>query len=367
MCTALLYVDASGKTYTARTMELDVSEPYLLAYLPVGMPVSSHVGDADPVEFETSHAILGYAVPTVRPSAGQHIDPSALLILDGQNDAGLALNLNAYPTDGSAIEPLPEGRPAIEAKVLSTWLLGRFATVAEVKAGLEAQPVNATRLAAMGGAAWPLHVMVSDTTGASLVIEWNDGRMQVYDNPVGVMTNGPEFPWHLTNLKNWTHLDNVDHSVATFGSIAVSQPDSGIATSALPASNTSVGRFVRAVYYTSFTEKATGPDAGLHTAARIINNFDRPRGATVDLPGSAAEGVTIHGTDEHPGQPRTEYTAITSISDMSGGRFLVRTYDALNYSVADLNRLSKSDKPHLMPLSELDQMGGDFTDTLLAG
>ncbi len=54
------------------------------------------------------------------------------------------------------------------------------------------------------------------------------------------------------------------------------QPDSGIATAGLPASNTSVGRFVRAVYYSQFAEKVDKPDTAMTTLAHIMNNFDRP-------------------------------------------------------------------------------------------
>ncbi|EBF0843318.1 linear amide C-N hydrolase [Salmonella enterica subsp. enterica] len=47
------------------------------------------------------------------------------------------------------------------------------------------------------------------------------------------MTNGPEFKWHLTNLNNYTQLTNEDSSAGTLGNIKISQPDSGIAVSAV--------------------------------------------------------------------------------------------------------------------------------------
>ncbi|NMF85206.1 linear amide C-N hydrolase [Nodosilinea sp. P-1105] len=50
-------------------------------------------------------------------------------------------------------------------------------------------------------------------------------------NPVGSVTNGPRFDWHLTNLSHYTCLSNVDQLTNTFGSLKVSQPDFSIATS----------------------------------------------------------------------------------------------------------------------------------------
>ena len=58
-----------------------------------------------------------------------------------------------------------------------------------------------------------------------IVIEFTGGRMNVYDNPVGVVTNLPEFPWHLANLNNYSFLNNVDRNEGQFGKLKVSAPD----------------------------------------------------------------------------------------------------------------------------------------------
>ena len=159
------------------------------------------------------------------------------------------------------------------------------------------------------------------------------------------MTNGPSFDWHLTNLRNWTHLDNTDHSSATFGSLAVGQPDSGIATAALPGSNTAVGRFVRAVYYCNFVEKVADPDAAVATLSAIVNNFDRPRGATIDPPGGGGEGVTIAGLTGIS----TEYTTNSFLADTAGSRYYVRDYTALNWSVFEPHPPAQRHQPATGP------------------
>jgi len=38
-----------------------------------------------------------------------------------------------------------------------------------------------------------VHFVVYDKTGASIVIEPLDGKLKVYDNPLGVITNSPTF------------------------------------------------------------------------------------------------------------------------------------------------------------------------------
>jgi choloylglycine hydrolase len=59
-------------------------------------------------------------------------------------------------------------------------------------------------------AAWksdvPLHYIIYDTKGKSLVIEYVKGKLNIYDNPIGVLTNSPGFEWHLTNLRNYINI-----------------------------------------------------------------------------------------------------------------------------------------------------------------
>jgi choloylglycine hydrolase len=362
MCTSLIYTDKDGGRHLGRTLELDVDEPYVVAYVPAGQPFSSAVEGRDPVEYTARHPFVAVAAPARMPAPEAPLGPGDLKVIEGLNLAGVTCSLLAYPTAGGPESTGEVTHALLQATDLGSWILSSFATVAEVKAGLAQQPVFLTRLAMVGDLPFPFHVVVHDKTGASIVIEWRDGAETVYDNPVGVMTNGPDFQWHLTNLGNWTHLTNVDVSSGRFGAVAVRQPDSGIATAALPSSNTSVGRFVRAVFYATFTEKVA-PDQALLTLARIMDTFDRPRGATVD-PATGAEGISFQGASRDEAAPPTEYTSWTSLSDLSRGRFMLRTYDAFGYSLLDLARLAEGDEIRIVLTSKLDPLGGDATDAM---
>ena len=62
-----------------------------------------------------------------------------------------------------------------------------------------------------------MHFILWDKTRAGIVIEFLDAKMNVHDNPVGVATNAPDFPSHLTNLNNYAQLTNVDKNTGQFG------------------------------------------------------------------------------------------------------------------------------------------------------
>lgn len=365
MCTSLIYRDASDKVYFGRTLELTMDLPYQVVYFPAGLGYSSRLEGHPALEYTGKHGVLAVTMPARRPSANAPLGIADFKPLEGMNDQGLTFSLLSYPAAGGAQQSVVATQAVLSASDLGTWVLGQFASVAEVKTALETQPVLLEALTLLGGVESPFHYVVHDASGASLVIEFNNGKMSVYDNPVGVMTNGPDFPWHLTNLNNYTFLTNVDASRATFGNYKAVQPDSGIATAGLPASNTSVGRFVRAAYYAQFTEKAATPDRAVLTLAHVMNNFDRPRGATIDYPGAGGDHLEVAGLPHANNETyATEFTCWTNLSDLDRKRFHLRTYRSLNYASFDLAALADVGRVCILPIDRLDSLSGDTTEAL---
>ncbi len=365
MCTSLTYTNANGAIYYGRTLELSQELPYQLVLFPASHAFRSETGN-EPLAWTAQHAIVAVTMPDRVPAADAPLGPDDFKIVEGMNDAGLTFSLLAYPSGGNGAGQMQMTRRVLSAVDLGSWVLGRFASVAEVKAALAEQPVVLEPLPVLGGREPPFHWVVHDRTGASIVLEFDQGQLAIHDNPVGVMTNGPAFPWHLTNLANYTFLDNRDQSTTTFGALTVNQPDSGIATAGLPSSQTSVGRFVRAVYYSQFAEKVSDPDASLGTLAHIMNNFDRPRGITIDAVGGAGERMDLSAFGKDEAKFSTEFTSWTSLSDLERTRFHLRTYASLNYATIDLARLAGVEGMRLLPLATLDKGVPDATDLLAA-
>lgn len=360
MCTALVYTDATGANYLGRTLELTIDLPYQVVYFPAGLAATSQIPGHPAVDYTMRHSCLTVTMPARVPTADKPIGLADLKVIEGLNDQGLTFSLLSYPSAGGAQQAVDATRAILSVSDLGSWVLGQFATVAEVKAALAAQPVMLQALPILGGVVSPFHYVVNDAGGASLVIEFDGGKMTLYDNPVRVMTNGPRFDWHLTNLDNYTFLSNVDKSTATFGGHKAMQPDSGIATAGLPSSSTSVGRFIRAVYYATFTEKADSPDGAVRTLGHVMNNFDRPRGVSIDYPAGGGAHMEVKGLAADTARPYiTEFTSWTSMSDLNRKVFFVRDYSQLNFTRFDLSALAGLKAPKVVPLSRL---GADVTD-----
>ena len=363
MCTALVYRDAAGKAYFGRTLELTVDLPYLMAWFPAGYATCSQIAEHPPLNFTTRYGVLAVTMPARVPTKNAPIGSTDLKVLEGLNDQGLTFSLLSYPLAAGVEAQVPSEAAVLSASDLGLWALGQFGSVAEVKAALATQPVRLEALEVLGGVKSPFHYVVNDASGASFVIEFHHGTMMTYDNPVRVMTNAPRFDWHLTNLDNYTFLSNVDRPTATFGDYVATQPDSGIATAGLPASNTSVGRFVRATFYAQYAEKADTPNRAVTTLAHIMNNFDRPRGITIDLPEGGTRHLEVQGLEQPGDGAATEFTCWTSIADLDRKLFFLRTYDACNYIRFDLSMLAGTSKPLVLPFQRLN---GDVPDATAA-
>lgn len=361
-CTSLTYTDAKGAVYYGRTLELALELPYLVTYFPAGETFSSKVAaNTAPLNYRSRYRILAVTVPDS--------SPTDLKIVEGFNEAGLTYSLLAFADASGPTASFEKTKAAIAAIDLGTWTLGQFGSVEEVKTALAEQTAILTPLAAMGNEPSSFHFTVHDRTGASIVIEFTDGKQYVHDNPVGVMTNGPALPWHLTNLANYSFLSNIDKSSTTFGTLSVSQPDSGIATEGLPASNTSVGRFVRAAYYSKFAEKVDTPDAAVQTLAHIMNNFDRPKNISID-PGASGDGEGGGGSTTATAKAAagftSEYTSWTALTDLDREKLFLRPYQGMNYTEFDLAKLGDLKSVVSIPLKGLDGMAGDATTALIA-
>ncbi len=355
-CTSLIYKDNNGAPYTGRTMELPMNLPYEVSYFPVDSNFESYVEGHPELKFYSTYSFIAITVP----------DPinKELKVVEGINDAGMSFSLLSFPGTKGPRDVVSKTRSVLAAVDLGAWVLANFKTVAEVKTALDEQPVLVTSLLPISLLQTPFHYTVHDVSGASIVIEYSQGKQNVLENPIGVMTNGPSFQWHQTNLNNYTFMDNKDQSTLTINGVKLQQPDSGIATVALPSSNTSTGRFIRAVYFSQFAEKASSPDEAILTLSHIMNNFDRPRGITIDerfqeeVENIAAPPVT----DEL--LYTSEYTSWTSMADLERRIFYIRSSNSLNYIHFNLAQLNRLQHKTSVPLKHFIGNVGDVTKNM---
>lgn len=319
-CTSLRIQDLKGNVYHGRTLEFPESPLQTsFTYFPQGHTFQHNAPNGTlGLAYQAKYPIMALTMPQ---NASELYD-----CLEGVNAAGLSFSLNMYHHKGLKALAESDYPKSIPYEALGEWGLANFSSVAELKDALKEAYIWSGIIEVLGLNS-PFHFAFYDKQGACIVVEIKDGELTIHDNPIGVMTNGPEFPWHLTNLNNYTQLTNVDVPVSSIGGLTLAQPDSGIATHNLPSSNTSVGRFVKAFYYSSYANRVEDADEQIVELAHIMNNFDRPKNINIVHTEQAGKQITAR-----------EYTVWTTLTDLSRGFLYVREYSKLNYTKYDFSQ-----------------------------
>jgi choloylglycine hydrolase len=343
-CTSMIFKAEDGTRIYARTMEWgasDLKSEMMLA--PRGFAFSSDLGEGK--SGAAWSARLGFV--------GVNADglPYAT---DGMNEAGLTVGALFFPGFAQYQEPKAGELATTVSNVdLVNYILSNFKTVAEVR---EAMPkIRVVRNAAIEkqfGTPLPLHHIVSDPTGASIVIEYMDGKLSIDDNRVGAMTNSPGYDWHLLNLRNYANLTPRPAPASSIDGVSLAPFGAGSGMLGLPGDFTPPSRFVRAVAFVNTMIPARDAADAVNAASVMLNNFDIPKGLV-------REGASPE--DFHLG-----YTQWSVIADMSHRVYYYWTmYDRRMRSV-DLGKLDFGGKAiAYFPLDkvrveDIQDRSGDF-------
>eukprot|EP00878_Enallax_costatus_P041992 GHUV01048937.1.p1 GENE.GHUV01048937.1~~GHUV01048937.1.p1 ORF type:complete len:296 (+),score=64.01 GHUV01048937.1:336-1223(+) len=221
---------------------------------------------------------------------------------------------------------------------LPAFLLARYATVAEVEKDLldELQVVWSPTYNALGRMisagtqdAPPLHVTVHDRTGASLVIQYRDGKMEVLRNPLGVFTNQPLLQEQLQHYQDWMAAHNYTTDTKPKGDQWV-----------MPGDYSSQSRFIRLAMIKTATSRECWPTTVMDEKQRLSPGFV-PRGYPAASPALLAvigiqqsvylpRGITDDGTADVPAVEE-ETTPYSTLRDHTSATYYYRTGNSLLY------------------------------------
>ncbi|MFA6320286.1 MAG: choloylglycine hydrolase family protein [Candidatus Omnitrophota bacterium] len=261
--------------------------------------------------------------------------------LDGMNETGLTIG-GLYLPAFAEFQPFKASEQSVTVNNLDLigYILGQFKTTGEVRAALPKLRIVELSKDVLN-VPMPLHYVVTDSTGNSIVIEYVKGSLNIYDNTIGVMTNSPGYDWHIINLRNYTHLTpygeepgDKEINGANFTPVGVGDGMTG-----LPGDYSSASRFIRAFFYTETSLPLEDADAAINQASRILNNFDYPK------------GFERNGTSE---KYTLGYTQWSVIGDIRNKRYYWWTEWNRQMRMVDLNKLSFSGSE--IAVSQLDKV-----------
>lgn len=339
-CMSFRVTAKDGNVMIGRTMEFGADSQWKIAVVPRNMQFTSPApGGKTGLTWKNKYgylAVVGWGMDT--------------MVSDGMNEAGLSFGGLWYdPVKYQDVAPGEESR-ALAQTMSGAWILGNFSTVDELKQAVAGIKVFSYVVPALGMAP-PAHGLIYDASGKSVVMEFGNGKVELYDNPLGILTNAPDFPWHLNYLRQFIGMSNENPKPREMGGQKFIPTGHGAGMIGLPGDLTPPSRFVRLGVTTHFADRPENAENALNLCQHIVNSFDITSGLVVE---KSPEGKTV----------AKETTQFASFRDLTNKIFYFRTYENLDLRKVDLKKLDfTGDKPKFIEMSGGNQTVKDVTGT----
>lgn len=231
MCTALTY--KKEKIYYGRNMDLDNSFNEEVVITPRNYKFNYKNGEIYQIKF----SMIGMAT----------VINNYPLYAEAINERGLFLAGLNFPKSAKFKHLDKLDKYSITPYELFPAILGMFDNISDVKNYLK--DINIVDVPFMKGLdVASLHWICADENDNSIVVECVDGKMNVYDNPVGVLTNNPPFPYHLQNLNIINNLTNINPTPTNYKDLILINDYVGAGAIGLPGDYSSPSRFLKVFF-----------------------------------------------------------------------------------------------------------------------
>ncbi|MEI6434188.1 MAG: choloylglycine hydrolase family protein [Bacteroidota bacterium] len=321
-CTIFRMKAKDGTITLARSMEFGVNLSYDLIVVPRNKPFFS----PSPV------SKLGLKWTTLNGYVGVASMGMDFGVSDGMNEKGLSVSVLWYESDMlyQTVAPADSGK-ALAQVMFADWALGNFSTVDEVRSALSKVKVFFYSDPSKMKMPVTVHFIVYDANGGCIVVEYDKGQCNIYDNPLGIMTNAPSLPWQYTNLRQYIGLENVNPIPVKVGGFTFNPTGHGDGMLGIPGDYTPPSRFIRLAMFENFVTRQPDAASNLNLCQHIINTFSIPLGIIVD---KDASGNIVSN----------ESTQWVTFRDLTNRQFYFKTYENPTLRVIDLKRLDFSAK-----------------------
>ena len=311
-CTGITLHTQSNQPVTARTIEWAATPlNAMFVVMPRGEKQYSLLpdGTSNGKQFVSNYGHVGIAVE------------NDAFVMEGINEAGLGAGLFYFPEYGEYMPYKEEDKSlCVSDMQFVAWVLSTCATIDEMIALMPT-----IRVIGIDPRASTVHWRVTEPSGRQVVIEIVNQEVKIHENPLGVLTNSPEFTWHITNLNNYVNLMAGSVSHRWLGSLQLSAFGGGSGLHGLPGDMTPPSRFVRAAIFQSTAPRLETAEETVVQAFHLMNNFDIP------------VGIQFSDPELVPDMPSA--TQVTIVSDLQNQRLYYRTMYNSNIRCVDMKKI----------------------------
>lgn len=302
MCTSLTF--QTSDFYFGRNLDLEYNFGEKIVITPRQYPFIFKFAGT----LSEHYAIIGTA----------QITDGCPLYAEAVNEKGLCLAALNFPGNAVYAETPESGKTNLAPFELFGFLLGTCATVKEAEEKLKTVCITHTAFKD-GYPVAPLHWHIADKD-RSLVLECTKDGMHLYENPVGVLTNNPPFPFQLTNLQNYMHLTSNPPENRFAPALKLAPYGQGMGALGLPGDASPASRFVRAAFCKWNSELPSGEEASVTQFFHILDNV-----------------AMVAGSVRTP-ENKLDRTTYSSCINASRGIYYYKTYNNNQISAVSMHK-----------------------------
>lgn len=309
MCTSIIYT--AGDSYFGRNLDLEISFGQEVVVTPRNYPFKFRKGPS----LDQHYAITGMAL----------VEDGYPLYFDGANEKGLGMaGLNF---DGPChYFPEDPAKNNVTPFEFIPYILGQCKTVVEARKLLSNLNLVKIDFSAKLHLS-PLHWLIADKSGEAIVVESTTEGLKVYDNPVGVLTNNPEFPKQLLNLSNYQSVSPDYPKNTLVPEVKLNTYSRGFGSHFLPGGMDSGSRFVKEVFTKAHAPKGKSEIENITNYFHNLHAVEQQKGLDQVAPG------------------QFEYTIYSDGINITTGTFYYSTYgnNQINAVKLEKDRLDQTE------------------------
>lgn len=266
MCTAANYITERG-VFFGRNYDYEISFHENIYVTPRNFPLAfRYVQHLDDDQLNNHQAMIGVATGIIRDYP---------LYYDAANESGLCMaGLNF--ANNAVYNDYCDKLVNIAPFELIPYVLTNAENVKEAKKVLsDVNIIDVDYSSNLPNS--PLHWMISDVDGKSIVVEPLKNKLKIYKNDIGVLTNNPPFDYQKNELNKYMGL-SVKNPSNDFG-IELNEYSRGMGAYGLPGDYSSTSRFIKASFVRANSKSI--PYYEMEQFFKILESVQQPRGLTL--------------------------------------------------------------------------------------
>lgn len=320
MCTAISFL--TNNHYFGRNLDLEYSYDESIVITPRNFPLPFR----KKLPLLKHFAIIGTA----------YVCDNYPLYYDATNEAGLSMAGLNFP-EYTDYKPIVAKKDNIAPFEFIPWILGQCSTVSEARKLLS--KVNLLKENFRTDLPLtPLHWMIADHNSSIVVESVKDG-LNIYENPVGILTNSPSFDMQLFHLNNYMHLTNQMPKNFFARDLDLKKYSNGMGALGMPGDWSSQSRFVKAAFVKMNSACGTSETESVSQFFHILGAVEHPRGCVV------------------MGENLYEITLYSSCCNTDKGIYYYKTYDNSQITAVDMHKTDlESTRLSMYPLNTSPQI-----------